>query len=257
MPLAAALLLMVLSAVAASPTPAAEDPLPAAQALLAAWHEDPTRLDRARTLLETATATDPTPETLTELSHVWFLIGDFRARGEAERIAAYDHGMDAGRRAIALAPRNDYAHLWLAINAGRTAELRGVMRALSLVSTIREESDTVLKLNPTNTQGLVLAGGLAADLPSMMGGDKAKAEVLFKRALELDPKLTAGRIELARLYIATRRWADAQRELQSIVDETAPTEPPRWSVSDRPRARALLTELRDRGRIPGAPTQSP
>jgi len=257
MPLAAALLLMVLSAVAASPTLAAEDMLTAAQALLGAWNEDPTRLDRARALLETATAADPTPETLTELSHVWFLIGDFRARGEAERIAAYERGMDAARRAIALAPSNDSAHLWLAINAGRTAQLRGVMRALSLVGTIREESDTVLKLNPTSPQGLVLAGGLAADLPAMMGGDKAKAEVFFKRALELDPKLTGGRLELARLYIATRRWPEAQHELQSIVDETAPTEPPRWAMSDRPRALALLADLRERGRIPGAPTQLP
>jgi thioredoxin-like negative regulator of GroEL len=106
-------------------------------------------------------------------------------------------------------------------------------------------------------EGLVLAGGLAADLPAMMGGDKAKAEGFFKRALEIDPRLTGGRIELARLYISAKRWPDAQRELQSIVDETAATDLPRWTVRDRPRARAMLTELRDRGRIPAAPAPAP
>jgi tetratricopeptide (TPR) repeat protein len=255
MPLAAALLLMVLAALAASPARAADDALATAQALLGAWHEDPTRIDRARAVLEAAP--DPSSETLAELSRVWALTGDFRLRNENERVGAYEHGVDAAKRAIAAAPRNDKAHLWLAINSGRIAEIKGVSRALGLIGTIREESDTVLKLNPTNVEGLILAGGLAAEMPALMGGDRAKAETLFKRALELDPRLTGGRIELAKLYVATRRWTDAQRELQSIVDETAATDLPRWTASDRPRARAMLADLRERGRIPTVPVTAP
>jgi tetratricopeptide (TPR) repeat protein len=257
MPLGAALLLVMLAALVASPVTAAEEALTAAQTLLVAWHEDPARIDRARGLLEIAVTTDPTSDTLTELSRVWFLTGDFRARSEAERVVAYERGAETAKRAITAAPRNDRAHLWLAINSGRIAEIKGVGRALALVGTIREESDTVLKLNPSNVEGLVLAGGLAAQMPVFMGGDRGRAETLFKRALELDPHLTGGRIELARLYIATKRWLDAQHELQSVVDEPAATDLPGWTASDRPRAKALLTELRDRGRIPGAPAQSP
>jgi tetratricopeptide (TPR) repeat protein len=256
MPLAAACALMILATLAASPAVTAEDAVAAAKALLSAWHEDPARIDRARALLETA---NPTPEALTELSRVWFLTGDFRARSEAERVTAYERGMDAGRRAVAAAPQSDQAHLFLAFNTGRTAEIKGVMRAFALVGSIREESDTVLKLNPSNVEGLILAGGLAADLPAMMGGDKTKAEGYFKRALELDPRQTGARIELARLYITNKRWIDAQRELQGVIDEPAATNMPRWATSDRPRARTLLAELRERGRIPGppAPSQSP
>ena len=80
--------------------------------------------------------TDPTPETLIELSRVWFLIGDTprpdRSRTGHRLRARHETGR-AG--AVALALRNDQAHLWLAINAGRTAEIRGAMRALALVST--------------------------------------------------------------------------------------------------------------------------
>ncbi len=155
---------------------------------------------------------------------MWFLTGDFRARSEAERVIAYERGMEAGRRAVAAAPQSDQAHLFLAFNTGRTAEIRGVMRALALVGSIREESDTVLKLNPSNVEGLMLAGGLAADLPAMMGGDKTKAEGFFKRALEVDPHQTGARIELARLYVANKRWLDAQRELQGVIDEPAASE---------------------------------
>jgi tetratricopeptide (TPR) repeat protein len=247
----AAALLVLMTAVAAAPA-GAQDALPAVRTLLAAWHEDPARIDRARALLETAAASNPAPDTLVELSRVWFLIGEFRARSDAERVAAYERGTELARRAVAAAPRDDRAHLLVAINNGRLAEIKGIMRAVTLVGTIREESETVRRLNPTNVDGLILAASMAAEMPGFMGGDRTKAEALFKRALEVDPHQTGGRLELARLYIASKRWRDAQRELQRIVEEPAPTDVPRWTVSEVPRARALLTELADRGRVTGA-----
>jgi tetratricopeptide (TPR) repeat protein len=249
---AAALLVALLLAA----TAAAEDAVPAARVLLASWHEDPARLDRARHVLETAAGTGPTPETLVELSRVWFTIGDFRARSERERVAAYERGAEAARRAIRAAPRSDQAHLWYAINTGRLAELRGILRAAALLSTIREESETVLTLNPSNVDGLILAAGLAAEVPRFMGGDRARAEALFKRALETDPHQTGGRLELARLYVSARRWEEAQRELRRIIDEPAPSDLPRWTLSDRPRAQAMLAEIYQRGRAT-RPTESP
>jgi tetratricopeptide (TPR) repeat protein len=252
-----AILLALLPALAASPVAATQDAVAAARTLLAAWHEDPARIDQARAWLEGAAAADPAVEALVALSRTWFLTGEFRARGDAERAEAYERGIAVARRAIAAAPRHDRAHLLLAINSGRLAELRGVMRALTLVGTIREETETVLTLNPTSVEGLIVAGGLAAEMPRFMGGDRARAEALFKRALQLDPHQTGGRLELARLYIATRRWGEAQGELQRILEEPAPTNRPRWTVRDAPRARALLGELAARGVLPGRPPQAP
>jgi tetratricopeptide (TPR) repeat protein len=235
----------------------AQPPLESARTLLAAWHDDPARIDRARALLEAEAASSPSVDTLVELSGAWFLTGEFRAQSERERLTAYEQGSRAARRAIAMAPGNERAHLLLAFNSGRTAEITGVMRALALVSTIRDESSTVLRLNPSSVEGLILAGGLAAGLPAMMGGDRTKAEQLFTRALELDPHHTGGRVELARLYIAQHRWSEAARELQAVLDDAAPTDLPRWATRDRPRALALLGELRDRGRVPALAPQSP
>lgn len=234
----------------------ADEAVPAVRALLVAWHEDPARLDRARGMLEAAVAAAPTAEALVELSRVWFTIGDFRAGSQNERVAAYERGSEAARRAIAEAPGSDQAHVWYAINTGRLAELRGILRAAALLSTLREEAETVLKLNPRNVDGLILAGGLAAEVPRFMGGDRARAETLFKRALDVDPHQTGGRLELARLYLNTRRWTDALRELQRIVDEPTPTDRPRWTITDRPRAQALLAELYQRG-LPTTPSEAP
>lgn len=253
---ARSIVLLVSLAVLAVAAPAAADTLGTAQSLLGAWHEDPSRIDRARAALEAASAGHPAAETLVELSRAWFLTGDFRARSEAERVSAYERGGEAARRAIAVAPRNDRAHLWLALNSGRVAELRGVLRAVTLVGTIREEADTVLKLNPSNVEGLILAGALAAEMPGFLGGDRRRAETLFKQALAIEPRQTGGRLELARLYLSARRWSEARRELERVVDEPEPTDVPRWIVSERPRAQALLAEMADRGRVSGA-SQSP
>ena len=252
-----AVLLLTLLAVAAPAPAAAQDAVTTVGMLLAAWHEDPARIDRARALLESTVAADPSPDALVALAQAWFLTGEFRAGGDAERAAAYEHGSEIARRAIAAAPRSDRAHLLLAVNSGRLAEIRGVMRALALVHTIREESEAVLRLNPANVEGLILAAGLAAEMPGFMGGDRVKAETLFKRALEVDPHRTGGRLELARLYLATRRWREAEHELLLVVDEPAPTDVPRWTVMEVPRARALLAELYGRGRVTPAPQQSP
>ena len=125
---------------------AAQDPVESARALLASWHEDQARIDRARTLLESAAAGNPAPEALVELARAWFLTGDVRARSQAEKLAAYEQGREAARRAVAAAPGNDMAHLWLALNTGRYAETRGFSAGLKMLSSIREASDTALRL---------------------------------------------------------------------------------------------------------------
>jgi tetratricopeptide (TPR) repeat protein len=248
--------LVVLAAVLALVTPAAADEaVDAARALLASWHEDRARIDEARLLLESAAAARPSADVLVELSRAWFLTGDIRARSDAEKVAAYDRGREAARRAVALAPRNDMAHLWLGINTGRYAETRGYRAGLTMLPSIREASDTVLRLNPNNVDGLILAGGIYANVPRLMGGDRSKAETYFRRALELDPHKTGGRIELAELYVDSHRWTEARRELQRVIDEAAPTDLPRWTITELPRARKLLAEVAERDPRPSQ--QSP
>jgi tetratricopeptide (TPR) repeat protein len=233
----------VLVVAALAPAARAQDALDAARPLFARYHEDLGDLERARDLLQAAAEREPTPEVLSALARAWFLLGEFRARTDRERLAAYARGREAGQRAVAAAPRSEPAHVWYALNSARWAGTRGIMRAVSVVPTLREEAAIIIGLNPASVEGHTLAGGLAAELPAMLGGDRARAELHFRKALEADPRRTGTRVELARLYIATRRWADAHRELERVVAETAPSDLPYWTLSDEPRARALLATI--------------
>lgn len=240
--LAVAVLLALVLAPAAGA--AAQTPVESARALVSRYHEDPARIDRARDLLEAALARDRQVDTMVMLSYVHFLYGDVRATTTEDKLAAYERGRELGKRAVELAPRNADAHVWYGINTGRWGLTKGVMRSLFLLPTVREEVDATLALDPRNLRALALSGNVFLEVPGLFGGDREKAEQQFRKALEIDPHFTVARVDLARVLIADRRYADARRELQRVVDERTPNSLADWTVKDLPRARELLESIK-------------
>ncbi len=224
----------------------AETPVEAARALIARYDEDPARIDRARDTLESALARDSDVDAMVLLARVYFLTGDVRAKTRDEKLAAYDRGREVARRATERAPRNVDAHLWYAANTGRWGQTKGIARSLFLLSTMRQELDTILALDPRSAPGHTIQGDLFYEVPGLLGGDRAKAEQHYRTAIELDPHYTLPRIELARLLIATGRDGEARQELTRVLEERAPTSMTDWAVKDTPRARELLESLKSR-----------
>jgi tetratricopeptide (TPR) repeat protein len=224
----------------------AQTPVDAARALVQRYHQDPTALDRARALLDSALAQDSQVETMIMLSYVQFLWADVRATSDEAKLDAYARGRQLGERAVELAPRNAQAHLWYAINTARWGQTKGIMRSLFLLPTVQREIDTILTLDPRSARGHALAGNVYMEVPRLAGGDRAKAEGHFKKGLEIDPHFTVLRVDLARLYIGDGRYAAARQELTRVIDERAPTIVADWTVKDVPRARTLLESIRDK-----------
>lgn len=223
-----------------------ETPLDAAQALVARYHEDITGLDRARDLLEAALAEDHRVDTMVFLAYVCYLQGDLRATTAEAKLAAYDRGRELGQRAVELAPRNLDAHLWYAINTGRWAQAKGMLRGLFLLPTIREEMAIMLELGPRSARAHSFAGNVLLRLPAIFGGDRDKAEEHFRKSLDIDPRYTVSRVDLAQVHIIKGRYAEARRELRRALDEPAPTIVADWTVKDSPRARELLASIKDK-----------
>jgi tetratricopeptide (TPR) repeat protein len=214
--------------------------------MLRQYHDDPTRIDRARDLLEAHVARGGTPDvpTLLALARAWFLFGEQRAKSEDYRIAAYARARDYAKRATELAPKNADAHLWYAITLGTWSQAKGLLRSALALRNLRREVDTVLRLDPDNIEAHIMAGSIARELPVVLGGDRKEAEEHFQTARRLDPRLTGVRIELAQLYINMGRYAEARRELEAVLAERAPTDRPRWTLKEAPRARQMLESIR-------------
>ncbi len=224
-------------------TAPAQSPIEEARGLIANYHEDVTRLDRARDLMEKFLKTDSQVAGIIVLSRIYFMWGDVRAKDDEEKLVAYDRGRQWGQRAVELAPKNPEAHFWYAVNTGRWGTTKGVLRSLFLLPTMREEVDTLLTLAPDDAAALGLAGNIELALP---WGDLDKAEAHFRKGLKIDPRNTAVRLDWARLLIKRGQYAEARKELQRVLSEKEPRFVADWTVKHTRRARELLDSIKDK-----------
>ena len=243
----ALLLCLPLALLLCLPALASAAPVDDALALFANYHQDLSKLDRARDILEAELQQNPRDvDALLALSRVYFTIGDVRARTEDDKLAAYDRGRQLGKRAVELAPKNADAHFLYGANTGRWGQTKGVLRSLFLLPTIKEEIQTVLDLDPGFTGAYALAGNVFYEVPGLFGGDLDKAEAMFRSGLGQDPKFTGMRVGLGKVLIRKGRFAEARRELQTVLDERDPTNPADWTLKDIPETRQLLESIKDR-----------
>ncbi|MBI2155198.1 MAG: tetratricopeptide repeat protein [Candidatus Rokubacteria bacterium] len=210
------------------------------------YHEDPPRLDKLREGLAQAVKAEPRVENLVALARVCFIWGDIRAADRDQKLEAYDQGREAAKKAIELDPKSAAAHFWYGTNTGRWGQTKGVLRSLFLLSTVQEEIQAVLSLDPKFAAVYSLAGNVYYEVPGLLGGDLNKSEEMFRKGLELDPKYTGMRVGLAKTLIKKGRIAEARRELQAVLDEKEPWNLADWMMKDSKQARALLESIKDK-----------
>ena len=83
-----------------------------------------------------------------------------------------------------------------------------------------KEMEEALRLDPTRGATYTQVG-----LVESARGRQAEAETAFKRAIELAPTWTEGRLALANFYWASRRQVDAARVLEAALKQSPDSEP--------------------------------
>jgi tetratricopeptide (TPR) repeat protein len=164
----------------------------------------------------------------------------------AEQRALYENGIDAGRRAVALDANRPEGHFWMAANMGALAESFGLRQGLKYRKPIKEELETVLRLDPAFQQGSAdrALGRWYFRVPSLLGGSHKLAEEHLRESLKYNPNSTASHYFLAELYQDDDRKEEARAEAQKVLD--APFDP-EWTPEDREwkqKATALLAKLK-------------
>jgi tetratricopeptide (TPR) repeat protein len=222
----------------------AQSPLVAELATLVnRYHENLGRIDTIRDELDRAVRDDPHPKNYLALARAHVLWGDIRATTTAQKAAAYAAGREAARRARELAPRDALAHVLYGVSTARWGQAKGVLRSLTLLPDVREAIQRSLELDPGLAVAHALAGYVDFEVPALFGGSLERAEEAFRTGLRLDPRFTAIRVGLARVFIRQDRPAEARRELEAVLEEQAPASLADWVVKDRPRAEKLLATL--------------
>jgi tetratricopeptide (TPR) repeat protein len=162
----------------------------------------------------------------------------------AQRRAVYEHGIDAGRKAIALQPGRPEGHFWVAANMGAMAESFGMRQGIKYRRPIRDELETVLRIDAAFQHGSAdrALGRWYFKVPRLFGGSHKQAEAHLRASLTYNPTNIASHFFLAELLLDDGRRADARAELQQVLD--APIDP-EWAPEDREfkeKARSMLVK---------------
>jgi len=225
-------------------------------AVAAAAQEDPDALYHDRGTLASATRAasiwaarltkDPKDfESAWKLSRAQYWLGT-NGLPERDRKAALEAGIAAGRSAVAIDPSRPEGHFWMAASMGALAESFGLRQGIRHRGPIRQELETVLKIDPAFLDGSAdrALGRWYYKVPGMFGGDQKKSEQHLRKALSYNPNSVITRLFLAETLIELDRDAEARKELEAAI---AAPEDPEWAPEDerfRAQAKALLATLK-------------
>jgi tetratricopeptide (TPR) repeat protein len=229
--------------------------VPAFQGARAADHDDPDALYKQRETLALAQQAEQIwavrmRQDAKDFESAWKLA---RARywlgthgPEQARKDYLEGGIAAGRIAIAAAPDKPEGHFWVAANMGALAESFGMRQGLKYRGDIKNELETVLRLDPAFQQGSAdrALGRWYYKVPGLFGGSNQKSEEHLRKSLTYNPNSTASLFFLAETLIDLHKKDEARASLQRAID--APLDPD-WAPEDRDfkqKARALITTLK-------------
>ena len=164
---------------------------------------------------------------------------------QRERRTFLEQGIDAGRAAAAILPNRPEGHFWIAANMGALAESFGIMAGLKYRGPIKDELETVMRLDPAFLSGSAdrALGRWYFKVPALFGGSSKHAEEHLRASLTYDAHSTATHFFLAEFLIDQHRKDEARAELQKVLDAPFNAD---WAAEDqdfKARSSALLATL--------------
>jgi tetratricopeptide (TPR) repeat protein len=200
---------------------------------------------RAAEIWREAISVSPTSfEAAWKLARAHYWLGNHAPEGE--RKAFLERGIEAGRQAAALEPQKPEGHFWVAANMGALAESFGLRAGLKYRKPIRDELETVRRLDPGFMNGSAdrALGRWYFKVPALFGGSRDRAVQHLRTSLTYDPNSTVSLFFLAEVMADTGKKAEARSLLQRVLEVQSS---PEWEPEDneyKTKARTLLARLK-------------
>jgi len=114
--------------------------------------------------------------------------GDYNLLCRAHfELGAWDAGITACEKAIAIAPGNGLYHLWMGRIYGEKADHAGFLSAAGLAKKVRNEFERAVELDPKNWEARTDLAEFYLEAPGVVGGGKDKARAEADRLAPLNP----------------------------------------------------------------------
>jgi hypothetical protein len=165
-----------------------------------------------------------------KLARVCYWLGNHEAQESARR-SALDRGITAGRQAVTIHDDRPEGHFWIAANMGTLAESFGLKQGLKYRGDIKNELETVLKLEPGFQKGSAdrALGRWYFKVPGLFGGSNKKSEEHLRKSLTYGEN-TVSHFFLAETLFDLNRDKEGIEELKKVL--AVPLDPD-WVPEDQ------------------------
>jgi tetratricopeptide (TPR) repeat protein len=131
-------------------------------------------------------------------------------------LAEYKQATESLEKAVALAPTNAEAFLWLGRAYGRRAETSNPFSAPGFASKARQMFERAVALDPANREAVGDLFDYYLGAPGFLGGGENKAESLAARVAQRDP--AEGHFYQAQLDDRRKEYDSAERHLRAALE---------------------------------------
>jgi tetratricopeptide (TPR) repeat protein len=132
------------------------------------------------------------------------------------------------------------SNYWFALNAAKYGKLKGVLKALFLVSPMKKALNVVVSKDPGYEDGAAwtILGGIEYEVP---GGDLNKTIDYCNKTLKYSPASISANLYLGKAYNKQKNYAKAKERLEYMIANAKPeTKDDRKDVAE---AKKLLAEV--------------
>ena len=211
-----------------------------------AARDNPVNIKQAVELMEQLAASEPSNyEAWWRLARARYYAGD-REKDQTKKAKVFYSGVEAAKKAVALDDKRVEGHFWFGANQGEYADLKGALKSLGLVKTIRKEFETALAINPSYENGAIYSalGQIDLNLPRLFGGNERRGIERLEAGLKAGPDNAELKVTLGEVYQKKGRRDEARRVLESVLSANDPARTPIEMEELRTKARALLEKIK-------------
>jgi tetratricopeptide (TPR) repeat protein len=127
----------------------------------------------------------------------------------------WDRAVEAGEKAVSIAPNNSEYHMWLGRAYAEKADHSSFVTAAGLTKKIRQEFERAVELDASNVYARSDLAEFYIEAPAFMGGGKSKARHEAEAIAQQDA--ATGHWVQARIAEKEQRFDDAEQEYRNAI----------------------------------------